>query len=346
MKLNVSDSYDIIIERGIISDCGKYIKQVARGNKCAVISDSNVIALYGKTVIDSLKKEGFNTCSFSFEAGEQSKNINTVIQMVEFLARAQLTRYDTVIALGGGVTGDMAGFAASMYLRGIDFVGIPTSLLSQIDSSVGGKTGCDLKSGKNLVGSFYNPSLVLIDPDTLKTLPDEFLSDGMAEAIKYGCIKSEQLFCDLEKADDFSFIDNMIFSCLCIKKQVVENDFKEKGERALLNFGHTLGHAIEKLQNFCGLSHGCAVSVGMNYVVKGCEKNGMCKKGTSLRLENICKKYNLPTTVELDLEQICTASFNDKKRTKDKIKLITISKIGESQITEIECDKLYEFIKE
>ncbi|MEE1187205.1 MAG: 3-dehydroquinate synthase [Acutalibacteraceae bacterium] len=346
MKLNVSNSYDIIIQRGAVSDCAKYIKQVARGTKCAVISDSNVIALYGKTVIDSLKQEGFDVCSFSFEAGEKSKVINTVIQMVEFLSRSALTRYDTVIALGGGVTGDMAGFAASMYLRGIDFVGIPTSLLAQIDSSVGGKTGCDLRSGKNLVGAFYNPKLVLIDPDTLNSLPNEFLSDGMAEAIKCSCIKSEELFCMIEKATDFSFIDDMIYSCVSIKKQVVENDFKENGERALLNFGHTLGHAIEKLQNFCGLSHGCAVSVGMNYVVKACEKNGMCEKDTAQRLEAICKKYNLPVSVDIDLKEICDACYNDKKRADDKIKLITISKIGQSQITETQCDKLYEFIKE
>ena len=197
-RVKVGKGYDIMIQRGIINDCAKYIKNVSNAKKIVVVSDTNVSPLYFDSVKNCLDNEGYEVFKYVFEAGEKSKNINTVMGMVEYMAQNELTRSDLVIALGGGVCGDMAGFAASIYLRGIDFIQIPTSLLAQVDSSVGGKTAVDLPQGKNLCGAFHQPVLVLIDPNTLDTLSDHFFSDGMAEVIKMGCIKSENLFARLE----------------------------------------------------------------------------------------------------------------------------------------------------
>ena len=244
LRVNVGAGYDIFIEKGLLSSCGEYIKKVTDAKKVCVISDTNIFPIYGDKVCQSIEEQGFEVLTYVFEAGEASKTTATVISMVEFLAQNELTRGDIVVALGGGVCGDMAGFAAAIYLRGIDFVQIPTSLLAQVDSSVGGKTAVDLPQGKNLCGSFHQPVLVIIDPDTLDTLTPHFFSDGMAEAIKTGCIKSAPLFDRIEKEDAKDFIEDMIFDCVSIKAGVVERDEKEHGERALLNFGHTAGHSI------------------------------------------------------------------------------------------------------
>ena len=233
LRVNVGKGYEILIEKGIISSCGDYIKNVSKAKKVCLISDTNVYPIYKDKVIKSLEENGFEVIKYVFEAGEGSKTIQTVIEMVEFMAENALTRNDLVVALGGGVCGDMAGFAASIYLRGIEFAQIPTSLLAQVDSSVGGKTAVDLPQGKNLCGAFHQPCIVLIDPDTLNTLTPEYFSDGMAEAIKMGCIKSSSLFEKIENEDAKEIIDDIIFECVSLKATVVENDEKEKGERAL-----------------------------------------------------------------------------------------------------------------
>ncbi len=263
LTVNVGKTYEIIIEKGIMQECGAYIKKVSSAKKVCVITDSNVAPLYLDRVVSDLEKEGYEVFSFIFKAGESSKTTAVIVEMVEFLAEKGLTRKDLVVALGGGVCGDMAGFAAAIYLRGIDFVQIPTTLLSQVDSSVGGKTGVDLPQGKNLCGAFHQPILVLIDPLALHTLSDHYFSDGMGEVIKAGCIKSAQLFEKIENKDVKENIEEIIFECVDIKRGVVERDEKEQGERALLNFGHTIGHGIEKLHNFSGVSHGEAVGIGM-----------------------------------------------------------------------------------
>ena len=263
--------------------------------------------------------------------------------MVEFMAENGLTRSDLVVALGGGVCGDMAGFAASIYLRGIDFVQIPTSLLAQVDSSVGGKTAVDLPQGKNLCGAFHQPILVLIDPNTLDTLTPHFFSDGMAEVIKTGCIKSATLFEKTEKQDAREIIDDIIFECVSIKAGVVERDEKEHGERALLNFGHTAGHAIEKLHGFTTISHGEAVGIGMVMITKAGEENGITEKGTSARIENVLKKYSLMTEDSHSMQDIITCMNADKKRTADSINFVLLSKIGESFTQEIKNDDIPKF---
>ncbi len=344
-KIGVLNKYDIVIDRGIIGICGEKIREVTKARIAAVISDDNVAPIYLEAVTKSLKNAGFDVYSFVFPHGEENKNISTVMQMVEFFAEKGLTRSDIAIALGGGVCGDMCGFAASIYLRGISFVQIPTSLLAQVDSSVGGKTGCDLSAGKNLVGAFHHPSLVLIDPDTLSTLPEKYMADGMGEVIKTGCIRSEKLFAQLENGEKYENIDEIIFECVKIKATVVENDFTEKGERMLLNFGHTVGHAIEKLENFCGISHGMAVGVGMVMITKASEKAGLTEIGTAKRIYELLKKYGMPTETEHSENDIASVSMSDKKRRSNTINTILLKKIGDSFIHPIECEKFEDFLK-
>lgn len=339
-KINVLNQYDIIIERGALRSVGKHIADAVGSKRCCVVSDDNVAPIYAEFVLDSLRGQGIEACLYVFPHGEKSKHIGTVTDMLGFFAENMLTRSDFVIALGGGITGDLAGFASAIYLRGIKYIQIPTSLLAQIDSSVGGKTGCDLKSGKNLVGAFKHPSLVLIDPDVLDTLPDEFMRDGMGELIKYGAIKSESLFERLENSPLFADLDEMIYECVKIKAEIVENDFTEQGERALLNFGHTVGHAIEKMENFGGISHGCAVAAGMCIITRAAEKVELCRSGTAERICALCDKYGLPTSYNATAEELANAAANDKKRTLNTIKLILLRSIGDSFICPVGCDRL------
>lgn len=343
LRVNVGAGYDIFIEKGLLSSCGEYIKNVTDAKKVCVISDTNVFPIYGDKVCQSIEEQGFEVLTYVFEAGEASKTTATVISMVEFLAQNELTRGDIVVALGGGVCGDMAGFAAAIYLRGIDFVQIPTSLLAQVDSSVGGKTAVDLPQGKNLCGSFHQPVLVIIDPDTLDTLTPHFFSDGMAEAIKTGCIKSAPLFDRIEKEDAKDFIEDMIFDCVSIKAGVVERDEKEHGERALLNFGHTAGHSIEKLHNFSTISHGEAVGIGMVMITAAGEANGITAAGTSDRIAAVLKKYGLLTKDENSLSDIIENMNADKKRTSDSINFTLLRSIGDSFNQKIKYEEIPNF---
>lgn len=346
LKVETGRPYDIIIKNGIIDNCGEFIKKVSNAMRVAVISDTNVFPIYGEKVVNSLKNSGYQVYSFTFEAGEKSKNLTTISKMYDFLAENHITRTDLIVALGGGVTGDMAGFTAASYLRGIDFVQIPTSLLAQVDSSVGGKTGVDIGAGKNLVGAFWQPVLVLIDSNTLNTLPQYYFEDGMAEVIKYGCIKDKSLFDKLEKVNASDCIDDIIYNCVAIKKDVVSRDEREKGERALLNFGHTLGHALEKINNFTDLSHGQAVAIGMCMITKASEKAGLTEKGSAKRIENLCKKYNLPTYSEISKTEIAKAASSDKKTNGSSIKLALLKEIGESYLEKIEISEIEDFISE
>ncbi len=345
VSLEGGRGYDILIENGLLSSCGSLIKDVTLAERAAVISDSNLAPLYMGEILGSLKSAGISAVSYVFPAGEQSKNTENVVKMVEFLAESELTRADIVVALGGGVTGDMAGFAAAIYLRGIKFVQIPTTLLSQVDSSVGGKTGVDLPQGKNLCGAFHQPSLVIIDPNTLKTLPGEYLTDGMGEVIKYGCIKSESLFEKLEGQNAYNILPEIIYECVDIKRGVVERDETETGERRLLNFGHTCGHSIEKLSNYSGISHGVAVGIGMLLVVRAAEQQGITEKGTAARLQNLLLKYNLKTTCEYSLQDIAKNMKNDKKRRGNSVSFVLIDSIGTSFIKEIALEDVVPFLE-
>lgn len=348
-KLTVSGQtpYEILIENGLINSVGEYVRAVSSAKKVLIISDTNVSPLYGNTVKSSLEKSGFTVFEFCFLAGESSKTLDTVSDMIKALCSANLTRSDLVVALGGGVVGDMAGFASAIYLRGIDFVQIPTTLLSQVDSSVGGKTGCDLSFGKNLIGAFHNPKLVLIDPETLKTLPSRYKNDGLGEVIKYGCIRSEKLFTALENANSFEEVkESAIFDCVNIKRVVVENDFTEKGERMHLNFGHTLAHAIEKYENYSGLAHGEAVGVGMVEITKAAEKAGLTEKGSANRIKALLEKYGLPTSVNANINELCEIMLHDKKRRANGINLVLLKKIGTAYTYNMPTKNLSVFFSE
>lgn len=345
IRVSTGNPYDIYIERGLINKSGEIVRSVSKAQKATIISDTNVAPIYMDRVQKSLEANGFEVCTHIFEAGEQSKTLDTISSMYHTLADFGMTRKDIVVALGGGVCGDMSGFAAATWLRGIDFVQIPTSLLAQVDSSVGGKTGVDTPFGKNLVGAFHQPRAVIIDPDTLSTLPELFLCDGMAEVIKYGCIKDKDFFEFLEKENAHEKIEDVIEVCVSIKRDVVNRDEKEAGERMLLNFGHSLGHAIEKLYNFTGITHGMAVAVGMVLIAKAGEKQGITPAGTADRIAALCTKYGLPTSDKATFEQMAEAARGDKKTAGGSISLVLLKEIGTSFTQKVELDSLLDFIK-
>lgn len=343
IKVNVGKGYEILFERGILNNCGNYIKKITNSKKVCIVSDTNVYPIYKDKIKTSLEKNGFNVYEFVFEAGEESKTIHTVMDILGFLVENEFTRNDLLIALGGGVCGDMTGFAAAIYLRGIDYVQIPTSLLAQVDSSVGGKTAVNMEQGKNLCGAFHQPRLVLIDSNTLDTLKPEIYSEGMAEALKMGCILDEELFKKIETQQNEEFIDDIIYESVKLKAIIVEHDEKEAGERALLNFGHTIGHAIEKLHDFKNMPHGEAVGIGMVLIAKIGENNDITPKGTANRIADVLRKYNLRTEDTNSLSDIINTMKFDKKRTQDSIKLILLDKIGKGFIKVVDNKDIPEF---
>lgn len=332
LTVNTSKPYEIIIERGCLDELGARCAALfPAGAKAAVISDSNVFPIYGERALASLREAGFAPSSFVFPAGEGSKQLSTVGDMLGFLAQQGLTRSDFLVALGGGVTGDMAGFAAACYLRGVSFVQVPTSLLAQVDSSVGGKTAVDLPQGKNLAGAFHQPSLVLIDPDTLGTLPPLFFSDGMGEVIKYGCIRSRALFETLRDAADLRpQMESILFSCVDCKREIVEHDEFDTGERMVLNFGHTLGHALEKAHGYTGLTHGAAVGIGMVLIARQGEHMGLTEDGTAEQIASLLEKYGLPVSDSAPLDQIVEATALDKKGLGGDLRIVLLHTIGDS----------------
>ena len=337
LKVDLKDrSYSIIIEKGLINRVSEEIRKVYKGKKIFIITDDNVNKYYGDKISNELKGSDFEVKVLSLKPGEETKNFNTLPVVYNEILDFNLTRSDLIIALGGGVIGDLAGFIASTYLRGVDFVQIPTSLLAQVDSSVGGKVAVDLDRGKNLVGSFYHPKCVLIDPEVLNTLDNRFFVDGMAEVIKYGCIKDEQFFNYLEKMEDnqqlISNMEVVIHKCCDIKRKAVENDEKDKGERMLLNFGHTLGHAIEQHYNYTKYSHGEGVAIGMYVISKISEEKGLTKKGTSQRIKDILVKYNLPYELDVNIEETLEAINLDKKKLGNDLNIIILKERGSSEI--------------
>ena len=344
-----SKSYNIEIERGLLSLVGSRIKTLLpKAEKIAVITDSNVGPLYASLLQESLEKEGVTVTVLTFPAGEESKNLKTLGFLYDSLAETGLTRSDAVVALGGGVTGDMGGLAAATFLRGVAFIQIPTSLLAMVDSSVGGKVAIDLSGGKNLVGAFYQPKAVFIDPDVLKTLPVRYLHDGLAEVIKYGCIMDKELFMMLEKikSDEelLTHVDEIIEICCNIKARIVEHDEFDTGERMLLNFGHTLGHAVEKTFHFDRYSHGEGVGIGMLLLTYRSEKLGLTESGTSDRIAALLQKFRLPVAVDMQQQDFLQAIALDKKKRGSHLTLILLKKIGESFLQRVEFSKLTQYL--
>ena len=335
--INASKSYEVKIGKGVVNDLAQYIKQVKQCSKIAVITDDIVGSLYGKQVCKLL--EGYDVCYFEFAHGEQNKSMSTVENILEFLASNKLTRSDLVISLGGGIVGDVAGFASSIFLRGIDFVQIPTTLLSMVDSSVGGKTGVNLCAGKNLAGAFHQPCLVVCDLDFLSTLPQEEFKNGLGEVIKYGCIADKNLFDLLEQQDINQSLKDVIATCISIKAKFVEQDEFDHGERQKLNFGHTLGHAIEKQTNF-KIPHGQAVGVGMKLICEWAEQKDLTTKGCAQKIEKLINKFDMANDAGCDISTLWSAVSNDKKLKGKNLNLVLIKDIGDSYLYSIQIDKL------
>lgn len=336
MKVNLGkDSYDIIIEQGVLDHLIEHISPLFKGAKVVIISDDNVYPIYGEKIKQQLQTK-YQVGEIILPHGEKTKRFDILPSIYSQLLSFQLTRTDLIIALGGGVIGDLAGFVASSFLRGVKLVQIPTSLLAQVDSSVGGKVAVDLPEGKNLVGAFKHPSLVLIDPLTLKTLKPKFINDGMGEVIKYGCIRDKELFNKLSNYNNFDDlyknIDEIITTCVDIKRDVVEKDLYDFGDRLLLNFGHTLAHAIEQYYHYENYSHGEAVAIGMVQLTRIAEKKGLTKEGTSLKIEDVLKRYNLPTKSNITTNKLYQAINLDKKNINKKLSYVLINQIGDAYV--------------
>ena len=337
--------YDIKIEKGLLDKSGVLISEICSPCKVAIISDSNVAPLYADRVIKSLEKSGFQPFLVTVPAGEESKSLKMLEFLYGELLKQKITRSDLVIALGGGVVGDLTGFCAATLLRGIPFVQIPTTLLAQVDSSVGGKVAVNLEMGKNLVGAFYQPKLVIIDPLCLDTLSDKIFSDGMAEVIKYGVILDENLFEALENAPSRKKISevicDIIYRCCDLKRLVVEADEQDLGGRMILNFGHTFGHAIEKKYNYTGYTHGEAIAAGMVMSAEYGERNGICDHNVTVRITNLIKCFNLPERVDIEQQTLSDAIAVDKKGKGDKVSLIIPEKIGKVIIKDTKKDSIW-----
>ncbi len=345
-------TYEIHIESGLFNKLSDIFHEKYSGKKLALVADSNVFQLYGRFFVKKLEQKGFFVTPIVFDAGEKSKNLVTLNTIYDSLADNAFTRSDIVVALGGGVTGDMAGLAAATFLRGMGYIQVPSTLLAMVDSSIGGKVAVDLPQGKNLIGAFYQPSAVYTDPNLLESLSDRYFSDGMAELLKHGFIKDFRLYEQLVNDDNVydresisKNLDDYIFSSCSIKRNVVEEDEQDNGIRQLLNFGHTIGHAIEKVQNYCGLSHGEAISIGMVVVTKLTERMGLTKQGESEKIAKALKRYNLPTKwPEANTQEVVSAISLDKKNRSGKITIAYIEEIGQGRLVEVELKELEEKI--
>ncbi len=342
VTVNASRSYNICIENGLLARCGFYTKECIGGQKAILVSDDQVAPLYADAAANSLSSAGYRVERYVISHGEAFKNAVEYIKLLEFLAAAHLTRTDVLLALGGGVVGDLTGFAAATYLRGIPFVQIPTSLLAMVDSSVGGKTAIDLQGGKNLAGAFYQPYLVLCDPEVLRTLPQEYYHDGCAEIVKYGMIADNTLFCELER-DGMHQESKIIETCISIKRDIVQKDEHDTGIRQILNFGHTVGHAIEKESHF-SISHGHAVAMGMAEVTRASVSAGLCHATCMKRLEVLLQKLSLPACSPFSMEDLSAAMLSDKKRNGDHISLIVPREIGRCEAYTIPVNQVTAFL--
>jgi 3-dehydroquinate synthase len=326
VEVNTSHKYSVVISSGILPKAGEWFRRVAAPCNVCIVTDDHVDGLYSLQAEKSIKDAGFSVKKFVFSHGEQHKTMATIAELLEFLALNGFDRNDLIVALGGGITGDLAGFAAACYMRGIRFVQIPTTLLAAVDSSVGGKTGVNLAAGKNLAGAFWQPQLVLCDPQTFQTLPEAVFSDGIAEAIKCAVLKDPELF-EILESKTFD-VQEVIRRCVFIKASIVEEDEKETGVRALLNFGHTVAHAVEKCSGYA-ISHGKAVAIGMAVVSKGAEKQNITDGEFVDRLTDLLKLHKLPVQCDCSTELVLEKLVSDKKRRGNEITLVLPKKIGE-----------------
>ena len=339
-------AYDVLVGSGTAALAPEFVRTgFPKASKLALVTDSTVDPLHGDRVVRLFEEAGFRVERIVFPAGEKSKTIETYAELVRSFAALRLSRKDLVIALGGGVTGDMAGFAAATYMRGIDFIQIPTTLLAMVDSSVGGKTAVDLPEGKNLVGAFHQPRAVFCDPDFLETLPERWCVDGMGEVLKYAVLGDADLFARLEAKplEPIGAVD--IARCIGMKRDVVSRDEFETGERKMLNLGHTFGHAIEKLSAF-SLSHGCAVSTGLAMASRAATKLGVLAPDIGRRIEALVAAMGYKTRVDYPAEAIAKAMGGDKKAAGGSVDLILPVAVGRCVIRPTPLVELAELCRE
>lgn len=341
IRVSASRAYDVLIGPGILRELGSRAAALLPGRKLCIVSDDTVAALYEPAARRSLEAVGFDVVTCVFPHGEKSKSGESFLALLRFLARHHLTRADGLVALGGGVIGDLTGFAAACYLRGVRYIQIPTSLLAMVDSSVGGKTAIDLPEGKNLCGAFYQPCLVLCDTDALHTLPREIFRDGCAEVIKYGVLGSRALFDQLKGDPDWT---GVVSQCVAMKRDVVEDDEFDTGRRQLLNLGHTLGHAIEANSDFT-LSHGQCVAIGMAMIARAAAKKGFCAPEVRDELIALLEQYGLPVQTEQTPADILAAAMGDKKRQGSTLTLVVPEAIGRCRLERIPVEALEDWVR-
>ena len=370
LTVNASRKYDVMMERGSLARAGEYICRAtagdkqssedalmpkADGRKLCIITDANVDKLYGQPdhhLWQSLDACGFDVYKYVFAGGEDHKNMSTITDILEYLAEQSFTRSDMLLALGGGIVGDVTGFAASIFLRGVEFIQIPTTLLAVVDSSVGGKTGVNLSSGKNLAGAFWQPSLVLFDPDVLDTLSDELKLDGLAESIKAGIIADPEMFSIIDRSvgaallgegsgilDDTDLLTKLASMAVDVKRAIVEEDERESGKRALLNLGHTVAHAIEKCGDYA-ISHGHAVAMGMAIISAAADKMGWCDGDCHEQIAAILRRSGFPMTCPYGTQELASAALHDKKRRGGEITLVIPEAIGKCELKKIPVEDL------
>ena len=345
VKVTASKEYDILIAEGLMENAGEHIRKVSsKSEKAAVITDDSVAPLYAQKLEKSLEEAGFEVCRFTLPHGESSKNAENYIKILNFLAESQITRTDIVVALGGGVVGDISGFAAATFLRGVEYFQIPTTLLAMVDSSVGGKTAIDLETGKNLAGAFCQPSLVLCDLSALETLPEEFFTDGCAEVLKYGVLGDRELFDHLVENGRGFDREYVVTRCVEMKRDYVCEDEFDTGIRRQLNLGHTVGHAIEKCSNFA-ISHGSAVAIGMTIIAKTSAERGICSAECALEIEKGLKILGLPTETSFTAEELLPAMLSDKKRTGGTVSFIVPKTVGKCEVYPIPVSEISDFVK-
>ncbi len=340
IHVEASRCYDIYIGKGLLTDVARLIRPLVGECRLAVITDSNVDALHGERLMQVLENGGYNAVKFVIPAGEESKCAENLLAFLNFLAFEQLTRSDAIIAFGGGVVGDLGGLSASLYLRGIKYIQIPTTLLAAVDSSVGGKTAIDIPAGKNLVGSFYQPEMVCCDTELMDTLPANIYRDGCAEVIKYGMILDEELYKVLHEIPFDR--ESVVARCVEIKRDVVQQDEFDNGIRGLLNFGHTFGHAIEKLSDFA-VSHGEAVAKGMVIASRIAPLCGLCDVADELSA--LLQKYDFDITCDYNADDIYNALLADKKRRGGTIAVVLPRAIGECVLVNMPLDELQSLLK-
>ncbi len=344
VTVSASSAYDVIIGQALLPNIGSYVASIVAPAKAAIISDSNVFPIYGKTVTESLSRAGFEVVHYEIKAGEASKNPDTYLSILNFLAGNHLSRSDVLVALGGGVVGDLTGFVAATYLRGVPYIQVPTSLLAMVDSSVGGKTAIDLPAGKNLVGAFYQPALVLCDIDVLDSLAPTYFRDGCAEVIKYGILYDPGLFSHLQDHGILFDREYVISRCIALKRDVVAEDEFDRGARQKLNLGHTIGHGIEAASNY-SISHGYAVATGMAIVSRAAAAVGLCSTKTADKITEILKQFGLPVFTDCTADQLTNYALSDKKRFGKNVNLIVPKDIGECIILPTPISELSPFIE-